>query len=58
MLVPASFTWAGVTVFTAALVPQKMKAGVSNAPWGVSYRPVRARLPPESRAVIWKEKPG
>ncbi len=41
---PASRIWPGSTPLIAALVPQKMKFGVSIAPCGVVNRPVRAPL--------------
>ena len=39
---PASRISRGSSPLTAALVPQGMNAGVSNAPWAVSMRPARA----------------
>mmetsp|Transcript_142882 Transcript_142882/g.249224 ORF Transcript_142882/g.249224 Transcript_142882/m.249224 type:complete len:300 (-) Transcript_142882:84-983(-) len=43
--VSASLIIWGVICLQQALVAQKMKAGVSTAPWGVVSRPVRAAVP-------------
>jgi len=45
--VPASRSCFGVSPFTVAFVPQKMKAGVSTSPCGVFSRPQRAAVSPE-----------
>ena len=49
---------AGEQAFIAALVAQKMKAGVSSVPCGVVSRPRRARVPCGSAATMSKAKLG
>src|SRR3546814_16086486 len=53
----ASFSSRGPAALMAALVAQKMKAGVMIVPCGVVSRPARARLP-ASRALTSNTTPG